>query len=164
MPSLSRPLAVIAVALHLSARRHQVGMRQGARAHQQGFSRTRSRRRFFVDDVRRNPNDDPVFYWRNFVVDASEGQEQVGIGSWSAVDRIRWDIHRRRCCTLAAPTTRTRTPTIRAAPARSSNGTIVAAYPIPSHFDIKRAPQPADRRSSLNVIVENTTGPPLVSA
>src|SRR5215831_1270848 len=46
---------------------------------------------FFVGNPN-DPSDDPVFYWRNFVVDASEDQELIGIGSWSGVDRIKWEI------------------------------------------------------------------------
>ena len=37
-------------------------------------------------------NDDPEFYFRNYVVDGSASQSLVGIGSWSGVDRIRWEI------------------------------------------------------------------------
>ena len=47
---------------------------------------------FFVGDKIDDPSDDPEFYWRNYVVDGSASQSLVGVGSWSGVDRIRWQI------------------------------------------------------------------------
>ncbi len=46
---------------------------------------------FFVGNLT-DSSDDPEFYWRNFVIDGSEAQSLIGIGAWSAVDRIRWEI------------------------------------------------------------------------
>ena len=42
---------------------------------------------FFVGDVS-DPSDDPVFFSRNMVIDASESQELVGISSASGLERI----------------------------------------------------------------------------
>ena len=112
---------------------------------------------FFVGDPG-NPKDDPVFYWRNFVVDASEAQELIGIGSWSGVDRIKWEISetmlfaRRAYDQNAGADDKDSTSSF-------PNGTIVAAYPISSHFDIKRAYNP-QTGEDLNVVEENTTDRP----
>ena len=112
---------------------------------------------FFVGDPA-DPNDDPVFYWRNFVVDASEDQELIGIGSWSGVDRIKWEISetmlfaRRAYDQNAGADNKNSTSSY-------PNGTIVAAYPISSHFDIKRAYN-AQTGEELNIVEENTTDRP----
>ena len=49
-------------------------------------------KRFFVGDDIAGAQDDPEFYWRNYVVDAPAGQSLIGVGSWSGIDRIRWEI------------------------------------------------------------------------
>ena len=41
---------------------------------------------FFIGDLS-DPSDDPMFVTRNFVVDASEAQELVGISTASGVER-----------------------------------------------------------------------------
>ncbi len=114
-------------------------------------------KRFFVGDPA-NPSDDPVFYWRNFVVDASEDQELIGIGSWSGVDRIKWEISentlfaRRAYDQNAGADDKGNTSGF-------PNGTIVAAYPISSHFDVKRSYNP-QTGEELNIVEENTTDRP----
>lgn len=111
---------------------------------------------FFVGDPG-NPDDDPVFYFRNFVVDASESQELIGIGSWSGVDRIRWDITEHM---LFARRAYGQNPGADAAQSSSAaTGTIIAAYPVTSHFDIKRAYNP-QTGEDLNIVEENTTDRP----
>jgi hypothetical protein len=112
---------------------------------------------FFVGDPA-NPNDDPVFYWRNFVVDASENQELIGIGSWSGVDRIKWEISEN---TLFARRAYDQNAGADNKDSVSSfpNGTIIAAYPITSHFDVKRAYNP-QTGEELNIVEENTTDRP----
>ena len=47
---------------------------------------------FFVGPDIAKPDDDPEFLWRNYVIDGSVSQSLIGIGSWSGVDRIRWEI------------------------------------------------------------------------
>ncbi|HEY3234083.1 MAG TPA: hypothetical protein VGJ84_05175 [Polyangiaceae bacterium] len=109
---------------------------------------------FFVGKLG-DPSDDPEFYWRNFVVDASESQSLIGIGSWSGVDRIRWEITETQ---LIARKSYQPNPggDNKGVPGGEPNGTIVAAYPITSHFDIKRAYNPSTGEP-LNVIEENTS-------
>jgi hypothetical protein len=105
-----------------------------------------------------NPSDDPEFYWRNFVVDGSEAQELIGIGSWSAVDRIKWEISED---TLFARRSYSQNPggDNKGSGPGFPSGTIVASYPITSHFDIKRAYNP-QTGEELNVVEENTTDRP----
>src|SRR5690606_14502149 len=83
---------------------------------------------FFVGEVG-NHDDDPEFYWRNFVVDASESQSLVGIGSWSGVDRIRWEITEHL---LLARRSYQQNPGADDKGDRNGppDGTLVAAYPI----------------------------------
>jgi hypothetical protein len=47
---------------------------------------------FFVGAKLADGADDPEFYRRNYVVDGSASQSLIGVGSWSGVDRIRWEI------------------------------------------------------------------------
>ncbi|HQP37199.1 MAG TPA: hypothetical protein PLI95_18570, partial [Polyangiaceae bacterium] len=46
---------------------------------------------FFIGALA-DASDDPEFYWRGYVTDGSSSQEQIGVGSWSHVDRIRWEV------------------------------------------------------------------------
>jgi hypothetical protein len=111
---------------------------------------------FFVGDLR-DSADDPEFYWRNFVVDGSESQSLVGIGSWSGVDRIRWDVQENLLVARKAygisPGADDK------GDAGNPDGTIVAAYSIDSHFDIRRDYN-AQTGEELNVIDENTSDRP----
>lgn len=111
---------------------------------------------FFVGKLD-DPTDDPEFYWRNFVIDGSEAQELIGIGSWSAVDRIRWEITEN---TLFARRAYSQSGgDDKGAPGRIADGTVVAAYAIEDHFDIRRDYNP-QTGEQLNVIEENTTDRP----
>src|SRR4051794_13446012 len=47
---------------------------------------------FYVGTSLSDPADDPDFYWRMYVVDAPVSQSLIGVGSWSGVDRIRWEV------------------------------------------------------------------------
>ncbi|MGE3674860.1 MAG: hypothetical protein AB7K71_34655, partial [Polyangiaceae bacterium] len=107
---------------------------------------------FFVGDDLAKADDDPEFYWRNFVVDASESQELIGIGSWSGVDRIRWEITETQLIARKAYGIGDGADD----KGQGSNGTIVAIYPIEEHFDITRAYNPSTGEE-LNVLEENTS-------
>lgn len=109
---------------------------------------------FFVAGLA-DDTDNPQFYWRNFVVDGSEAQELVGIGSWSGVDRIKWEITEDRLIARKAYQ-----------PGQGDNkgathtdGLIVAAFAIEKHFDIVREYNPSTGEQ-LNVVGENTTDRP----
>ncbi len=105
-----------------------------------------------------DPADDPEFYWRNYVVDAPVSQSLIGVGSWSGVDRIRWEITEKYLLARKAYQIADGADTHGAAQ-KTQNGTIVASYAISSHFDIKRAYNPSTGEEQ-NVIEENTTDRP----
>ena len=110
---------------------------------------------FFVADIQ-DQNDNPVFYWRNFVVDGTEAQSMVGIGSWGGVDKIRFEITEHMLFARKAY------PISDHADDKgynTTNGTLVAAYPIVNHFDIKRDYNP-QTGEELNVINENSSDRP----
>jgi hypothetical protein len=108
---------------------------------------------FFVGDKLEDPSDDPEFYWRNYVVDGTASQSLVGVGSWSGVDRVRWEITEdlliaRKAYQLS------KGADDKGVAARDPNGAIVAAYKIQKHFDIRRAYNPTTGEEQ-NVVVEN---------
>jgi len=113
---------------------------------------------FFVGNIA-DVNDDPIFYWRNFVVDGSEAQSMVGIGSWGGVDRVRWEVTEHMLIARKAYPIAGYADDKGAAKGTQANGTLVAAYPIQSHFDIKRDYNP-QTGEELNVINENQSDRP----
>lgn len=111
-------------------------------------------KKFFVGNLA-DSSDDPSFYWRNYVVDGSQSQSLVGIGTWSGVDRVRWEITENMLFARKAY------QWIEGADDKGlaegdPNGTVVAAYKIDKHFDIRREYNPSTGEE-LNVIVENST-------
>jgi hypothetical protein len=150
---LSRSLRVLAVAFFVIA---SSGCAQ-ERAPINKVQANALDKHFFVGNPN-DPNDDPVFYWRNFVVDASEDQELIGIGSWSGVDRIKWEISENTLFARRAYDQNAGADN-KGSTSGYPNGTIVAAYPISSHFDIKRAYNP-QTGEELNIVEENTTDRP----
>jgi hypothetical protein len=153
LPSSLRPLVALVIAL---ASFGALGCAQ-ERAPINKVQSNALAKSFFVGDPG-SPSDDPEFYWRNFVVDASESQSLVGIGSWSGIDRIKWEITESK---LIARRAYQQNPGAdnKGTGSGFPNGTIVASYPILSHFDIKRAYNP-QTGEELNVIEENTTDRP----
>ncbi|MDX2052721.1 MAG: hypothetical protein SFV15_10045 [Polyangiaceae bacterium] len=109
---------------------------------------------FFVASVT-DPNDNPEFYWRNFVVDGTEAQSLVGIGSWSGVDRIRWEITENMLFARKAYSVAPGADD-KGLPGQRPSGAIVAAYPILKHFDIQRSYN-SSTGEELNVIEENSS-------
>jgi len=109
---------------------------------------------FFVGDLG-TPDDDPQFYWRNFVVDGSEAQSMIGIGSWSAVDRIRWEITEKMLIARKSyPLSDGATP--HGDGKGHPDGIVVAVYPIEKHFDISRGYN-ATTGEEMNVVEENAS-------
>lgn len=110
---------------------------------------------FFVGKIQ-DANDNPLFLTRNFVVDASESQELVGVSTASGVERIRWEITEdmlfaRRAYSLTGGGNR--------GTSKEPNGDLIAAYKIESHFDLRNAYNPATGEE-LNIQEENTTDRP----
>lgn len=110
---------------------------------------------FFVGDLS-DESDDPMFVTRNFVVDASEAQELVGISTASGVERIRWQITED---TLFARRAYSITNGDNKGTSIEPNGDIIAAYKIDSHFDVRNAYNPATGEE-LAVQEENTSDRP----
>lgn len=90
---------------------------------------------FFVGKDLKDASDDPEFYWRNYVVDASASQSLVGVGEWGHVDRIRWEITEDQLIARKAYQIADGEDDKGSRFAKTPNGTIVAAYKIQSHFD-----------------------------
>ncbi len=131
---------------------------------------------FFVGADLQKPDDDPEFFWRNYVVDASASQSLIGVGSWGHVDRIRWEITEdmligRKAYQISDGEDNKGVP--QSDPngqaqkdqgndkgyTKTPNGTIVAAYKITSHFDIKRSYNP-QTGEELNIVEENASDRP----
>lgn len=150
---ISRPLSIFAVASIVVAI-------SGCAEERQPINKVQANaldKHFFVGDPT-DPSDDPQFYWRNFVVDASEAQELIGIGSWSGVDRVKWEISEKTLLARRAYDQNAGADD-KGTGSGYPNGTIVAAYPIISHFDVKRAYNP-QTGEELNIVEENTTDRP----
>ncbi|MBI5534828.1 MAG: zinc-dependent metalloprotease [Deltaproteobacteria bacterium] len=113
---------------------------------------------FFVGPDLAKYTDDPVFYWRNSVVNATANQSELGVGSYSGTDKIRWEITEGLLIARKAYQIATHQDDKGLANG-PPNGTVVAAYKIQSHFDIIRDYNPATGEE-LNVVVENTTDKP----
>ncbi len=90
-------------------------------------------------------------------------QSQIGVGSWGHVDRIKWEITEnlliaRKAYQIADGQDDKGTPP---APGlkKTNSGTVVAAYRIESHFDIRREYN-TTTGEELNVVVENSVDRP----
>lgn len=115
---------------------------------------------FFVGDLA-DPKDDPEFLFRNYVVDGSASQSLVTVGTGSEVDRIRWEITEDLLIGRKAYQLK-RGADDKGLPEQDPDGTVIAAYAIQSHFDIRREYNPSTGEE-LNVIVENTSDRPWFS-
>src|SRR4051812_42753449 len=113
---------------------------------------------FFVGAKLADPGDDPEFYWRNYVVDGPVSQSLVGVGSWSGVDRIRWEITENALLARKAYQI-SKGADDKGAAIKDPNGAIVAAYKITSHFDIRRVYNPTTGEEQ-NIVEENSSDRP----
>jgi len=111
---------------------------------------------FFVGKDLRSPTDDPEFRVKAFTVGSTVSQSTQTIGEFTAVDRIKWEITedlligRRSYQEVAGADNRAQ---------KKTDGTVVAAYKILSHFDVRREYNPTTGEES-NVIVENSSDRP----
>jgi hypothetical protein len=110
---------------------------------------------FFVGALD-TPDDDPTFFTRSFVVDASQSQDMVGISQASGLERIRWHITEN---TLFARRAYSVTDGDNKGSSAEEPGDIIAAFPIDGHFDIRNTYNPSTGEE-LNVIDENTSDRP----
>src|SRR5262249_15439203 len=95
----------------------------------------------------------------NFVVDAPSDQSLLPPGTYDDVDRIRWEIQQDVLLARRSYENVTGAEGGRVGARATNNGTIVAAYRIESHFDVRHAYNPTTGEP-LNVLVENTTDRP----
>lgn len=112
---------------------------------------------FFVGDDLESTDDDPEFYMRATVVDVSFGTQAQGLFASSyaqPVSRIRWEIT--EGLLLGRLTYELIENTDHRGAVRSDEGLVVAAFPIESHFDIRREYNPTTGEE-LNLIVENAS-------
>ncbi len=106
---------------------------------------------FFVGDIA-NDSDDPTFFSRHFVVDATQSQDMVGVSQASGLERIRWDITEHMLFARRAYS-------VVEGEADEPDGDYLAAYKIESHFDIRHAYNPSTGEE-LNVIEEISSDRP----
>jgi len=125
---------------------------------------------FFVGADLASAADDPEFRMKSFVIGSAMSQSEYGIGEFSAVDRIRWEITEgmllgRRAYQEAPGADNRGVPASGVAGAKDKNvtaaptGTIVAAFKIAKHFDVRREYNPQTGEES-NVVVENDNDRP----
>lgn len=114
---------------------------------------------FFLGANLQDPADDPEFRMKSVTIGTSVGQSEYGIGEFSAVDRIRWEVTEGM---LLGRRSYQESPNAddRATPGAKANaGTIVAAFKIEKHFDI-RYDYNQSTGEEANVILENDSDRP----
>ena len=113
---------------------------------------------FFVGPNLASPADDPEFYSAATVVDVPFGVDHgLFSGLAGGLKRLKWEIAEDRI--LARATYETFTGADGRGSQRTNNGQVIAAFPITSHFDIRRAYN-TSTGEELNVVEENTNDRP----
>jgi hypothetical protein len=146
-----KKLALISIALPLF----------GCAEEREPISRVQSnalKKEFFVGQRLQDPGDDPEFYAAATVIDVPYGVDHgLFSGLAGGLKRLKWEISESRLLGRASY------ETIEGVDGRGSrttnNGQVIAAFPILSHFDIKRAYNPSTGEE-LNVLEENTSDRP----
>jgi len=126
---------------------------------------------FFVGDIN-TTTDDPEFYYRTYTVQTSASMGFPGVGTGSELDRIRWEVTENMLLARKAYEIASGRDGLGLQPGESlytdkngnklrkaQSGTIVAAYKITSHFDVRRDYNPTTGEET-NVVVENTSDRP----
>ena len=113
---------------------------------------------FFLGDDLQGSGDDPVFLTRGYNTAQSYDQPSLFYGTASGVDRIRWEVTEGM---LIARKAYQLSPgrDDKGVPGGDPNGTVVAAYKILSHFDVRRSYNPGTGEE-LNVVEENSSDRP----
>jgi hypothetical protein len=128
---------------------------------------------FFLGDDLQDFKDDPEFRTKSYQIDSPANTSGFGstIGLSGAVDRIRWDISgdgtllfARRSYQESPGADNKALPKVKDKDGRDvwqgpANGSIIAAFKIESHFDIRRDYNPGTGEEG-NVIVENSSDRP----
>lgn len=126
---------------------------------------------FFIGANYEDFRDDPEFRTKSFNIDSGANVENAAgtIGGATAVDRIRWEVTEdmlfaRRSYQESPGADNRGLPRKEIAPGKyefpgKPTGTIIAAYKILSHFDIRREYNPSTGEEQ-NTIVENSSDRP----
>jgi hypothetical protein len=125
---------------------------------------------FFLGQDLKGSSDDPEFRMKSFTVGSSVNQSAYSIGEFSAVDRIRWEITEgmvlARRSYQESPGADNRGTTANdianstdKSASSAATGTIVAAFKIEKHFDVRRD-YTASTGEETNVVVENDSDRP----
>lgn len=114
---------------------------------------------FFLGPSLSDATDDPEFHWRGYVIDGSASQSEVGVGTWSHIDRIRWEVTENMLIARKSYPLFEQPGKPGTWAGTDSDGAVVAMYRILSHFDIRRAYN-SQTGEEMNVIEENTTDRP----
>ncbi|HNZ23246.1 MAG TPA: hypothetical protein PKL24_13980 [Polyangiaceae bacterium] len=113
---------------------------------------------FFVGEDLHDSSDDPEFFMRAYSVGSSYDQPSFYYGTGSGVDRVRFEITENMLLVRKAYQIG-RGRDDKGLPGGEANGTVVAAYRIESHFDIRKAYNPVTGEE-LNITEENTSDRP----
>lgn len=116
---------------------------------------------FFVGDDLQDPSDDPEFYYQASLIDVGYGAAQEGLftSSWAQIlNRIKWVIQEDMLLARLSYQRIDNSDGKGAGPS-STDGIIVAAFRITSHFDIQRRYNPTTGEK-MNIIEENTVDRP----
>jgi hypothetical protein len=116
---------------------------------------------FFVGEDLQDPFDDPEFYAQASVIDVGYGAAQDGLftSTWAQpLSRVKWVIQEDQLVARLSYERIAGSDGFGAGKA-STNGIVVAAFKISSHFDIQRRYNPTTGEKQ-NVIEENTTDRP----
>ena len=126
---------------------------------------------FFLGADFEDHKDDPEFRTKSFNIDSAANTDNFSgtIGGASAVERVRWEVTERflfaRRSYQESPGADNRgLPRVEVSPGKwefptKPTGTIIAAYPILSHFDIRRGYNPATGEEQ-NTVEENQSDRP----
>jgi len=113
---------------------------------------------FFVGEDLQSSEDDPEFYTASTVIDVPYGARHgLFSGLAGGLTRVKWEIS--EDALIARKTYEHINDTDGRGARTSNNGIVVAAFPIESHFDIRRDYNPSTGEE-LNVIEENDTDAP----
>lgn len=126
---------------------------------------------FFIGEDFEDFRDDPEFRTKSFNIDSGANTDtaDAAIGGASAVDRVRWEVTEnwlfaRRSYQESPGADARGLPRKEVAPGKwefpgKPTGTIIAAYKIQKHFDVRRAYN-AQTGEETNVVEENDTDRP----
>ena len=157
MPSLSKP-RVRSLSLALSLSVPLLGACAEERAPINRVQPNALQKSFFVGKLAEGA-DDPEFYYRPTVVDVDFGAAQGGLFTASYAQtlvRIRWEVAEDA---LLARLAYDRVDGTSGAVEEGTEGQIVAAFRVQSHFDIRRSYNP-QTGEELNVVEENSSDRP----